>query len=1086
MERAYAPGMRCPSCGYENPEAQSFCGACGQRLEEPTPPPATEVRKTVTVVFSDVTGSTALGERLDPEALRRVMSRYFDAMRAILERHGGTVEKFIGDAVMAVFGVPVVHEDDALRAVRAAAEMRDALARLNEELERDHGVTISNRTGVNTGEVVAGSGGQTIVTGDAVNTAARLEQGAAPGEILLGEATHRLVRDAVVAEDVPPVRAKGKVEPVRAWRLVEVRLGAEAIVRRHDVPIVGRERELRLLREAFDCAIAEGTCVLFTVLGAPGVGKTRLVEGFLASADAEVLRGRCLPYGDGITYWPIVEMLTRAADISDRDGAEEIRGKLRPLAGDDAEGDLVAERLAHLLGAAGTSAGSEETFWAVRKVFETLARTRPLVVDLDDVQWAEPTLVDLIEYVVAWTREAPVLLLCSARPDLLEERPVWGASIRGSTSLELEPLSADEAARLVAEHLVGVPADVAERIASVAEGVPLFVEHLAAMLVDDGTLARENGGWAVRGDLASLAVPPTVSALIQARLERLPPEELAILERAAVEGKSFHRGAVSALSPERDREQLSAPLLSLLRRDLIRPAASLFTGDDGYAFRHLLVRDAAYERIPKERRADLHERYAAWLDAVGAREAEFDEIVGYHLEQASRLLGELAPGDQRAREIGESAAARLGSAGRRALERGDVRAAGALLSRADALLPPSSVERMKILLDLGVVREREGRYEDALAGLGTAERLAREANDVGIAARAVARRQFVLSHVGETPQAELQVEAEALLPELEAAGDETAIAEVFLFLGVSSFWLGRESRAIELLERARALGTRAGAQWVATEAVSWLPAVTATSPMPAAAAVEQWREISASSQISRSTRAFGDHLCAPALAMTGDVDGARALYRGAREVIAELGAEISVYASTMMAAQVELLAGDLEAARELLVEGDRGLERRGETGFRSTVLFLLGDALQALGRTDEAIGATERAEGISFVDDIETNAGWRSARARALADLGSFEEADRLGREALDVLADTEALDTQSRSWSSLGYVLASAGRTEDALKAYREALDLLERKGNVPSVTRVRRTMAILRGEDPGPAELPPGAWGTTWPRGG
>jgi len=1077
--------MRCPSCGRENPQDQAFCGACGQRLE-PISPRGSEVRKTVTVVFSDVTGSTALGERLDPEALRRVMSRYFDAMRAILERHGGTVEKFIGDAVMAVFGVPVVHEDDALRAVRAAAEMREALAGLNEELVRDHGITISNRTGVNTGDVVAGTGDQTIVTGDAVNTAARLEQAAAPGEILLGEDTRRLVRDAIVAEEVPAIQAKGKAEAVRARRLIEVRAGAEAIARRHHVPIVGRERELRLLGQALDRASRDRACVLVTVVGAPGVGKSRLIEEFLAGADAEVVRGRCLPYGDGITYWPIIGMLSHAAGLSDLDGPDETGEKLLRLAGGDGEAELVAERLAQLFGAAGVPAAAEETFWAVRKVFETLARARSLVVDLDDVQWAEPALVDLIEYVAAWTRDAPVLLLCSARPDLLDERPAWGASVPGATTLELEPLSPEESVRLAGEFATGLPADVAGQIATVAEGIPLFVEHLIAMLIDDGTLVHRGDGWIVRGDVGSLAVPPSVSALIQARLERLPAGELGALERASVEGKTFHRGAVMALSPELDRGDLSARLLSLLRRDLIRPAESMFTGDDGYVFRHLMIRDAAYERIPKEQRADLHVRYAAWLAGASGRDTEFEEIIGHHLEQATRLLLELAPGDERARDVGGRAAEKLGSAGRRAFERGDLRAAGSLLSRADALLPPSSRLRAEILLALAIVHEKEGRYEDALGELRTVEQLARESDDVAIAARAVVRRQFVLSHVGKTPQADLQAEVEALVPELEAAGAEEAIAEACLFLGVSVFWRGMESRAIELLERARSLGTRSGAPWVATEAVSWLPAVMATSSMPAAKAVERWREISASTSVSLGTRAFGDHFCAPVLAMTGDLEGARAMYRDAREVMAERGAEITLYASTMMGAQVELLAGDPEAALELLTEGDRGLEQRDETGYRSTVLFLIADALQVLGRTEEAIEATERAAAIAFVDDTDSNAGWRSARARALADLGSFEEAERLGREALDVLAETESLDTQSRSWSSLAYVLASAGRVAEALDAYRRALEMLERKGNVVSAPRVRRTMAILRGENPGPPQLPPGPWGTTWPLGG
>jgi class 3 adenylate cyclase/tetratricopeptide (TPR) repeat protein len=1075
--------MICPSCGHENPEGQRFCGDCGERLDA-KPAPSAEVRKTVTIVFSDVTGSTALGERLDPEALRRVMTRYFDTMRAILERHGGTVEKFIGDAVMAVFGVPVVHEDDALRAARATAEMREALADLNKELERDYGVTISNRTGVNTGEVVAGTGEQTIATGDAVNTAARLEQGAAPGEILLGERTYRLVRDAVVAEDVAPLDAKGKADPVRAWRLVSVHPSAEGIARRRDAPIVGRERELRLLHEAFDRAIADRACVLFTILGAPGVGKSRLVEEFIADADAEVLRGRCLPYGDGITYWPIVEMLSRAAELSELDDSNEIKNKLGRLSGGDAETDLVVERLAQLLGVAGAPAGAEETFWAVRKLFESRARTRPLIVELDDIQWAEPTLVDLIEHVANWTRDAPVLLLCSARPDLLDARPAWGGGMRNAASIELEPLSSSETGHLVMELLAGVPNEVAERVAAAAEGIPLFVEHLVAMLVEDGTLERDGDAWTIAADVATFAVPPTVSALIEARLERLPPEELSILERASIEGKTFHRGAVLALSQEDEAASVPVKLLALVRRDLIRPGESLFVGHEGFAFRHLLIRDAAYARISKDVRADLHERYAAWLDAAaGEREGEFDEIVGYHLEQASRLRGEAASGDERSREAGARAAGKLGAAGRRAFDRGDLRAAAALLGRADALLPPSSTERVPILLDLGVVHEREGRYAEALAILGDAEGLARQAGDIGGASRAVVRRQFIRAHIEDTPQSELQTQVEALLPELEALGDDTAVAEACYFLGVSLNWLGQTTRSVEMLERAQEYATRSGDVRVAPEAASWIPAVMSFGPMAAATVDARWRELRASGSMSRYARAFGDVLQALSLAMMDQIDQARTQWREANAALAELGDETHAAASKMQGGYIELLAGEMEVAERVLTEGDRELERLGEGGYRSTVLCYLADAQQRLGRPEEAIATTERAEAITFGDDFETMSGWRSARARALADLGEYEDADRFAREALDVVAPTEAIETQARTWASLAYVLASAGRTEEALEAYREALGRYDRKGNRPSAERVRGTIARLQGEDAETEPVNVGAWGTTWP---
>src|SRR5688572_14939293 len=431
--------------------------------------PGDEVRKTVTVLFCDVTGSTSLGEQLDPESLRALMARFFEEMRAAIERHGGTVEKFIGDAVMAVFGIPSVHEDDAVRAVRAADEMREALASLNKELERDRGVTIASRIGVNTGDVVAGdpTGGQALVTGDAVNVAARLEQAAAPGEILIGETTMRLVHDAVVATAVEPLELKGKAARVAAYRLEHVAPGAAGVARHLDAPMIGRERELDALREAFTRTVRDRSCVLATILGTPGVGKSRLTREFLTDlpSTSMVVRGRCLSYGDGITYWPVVEMLTVVAGVLEADGPDEIRSKIDALLRGADDATIASVRLAEFLGLAGATASPEETHWAIRKLFEALAAERPLVAVFDDIHWAEPGLLDLIEHVAEWTRDAPILLLCPARPDLQDVRPGWGGQATART-LHLEPLSQDESKQLIV-GLLGrsdAPATVTARV----------------------------------------------------------------------------------------------------------------------------------------------------------------------------------------------------------------------------------------------------------------------------------------------------------------------------------------------------------------------------------------------------------------------------------------------------------------------------------------------------------------------------------------------------------------------------------------------------------------------------------------------
>ena len=392
-------------------------------------------RKTVTVVFCDIVDSTPLGERIDPEVHRRIQERYFDAVRGALERHGGTVEKFIGDAAMAVFGIPTAHDDDALRALRAAIDLRLALSELNSRLERDYGVTIAIRTGVNTGEVIAGdpSQGQAFATGDAVATAQRLESAARAGEILIGESTYRLVSNAVLVEPVEPLNLKGKAQPVPAKRLLGVVEGAPPFPRRLDTPMVGRRAELERLRAELDAVVRERRCRLATIVGPAGIGKSRLGNELLsvAGVDATVLVGRCLPYGEGVTYWPLRGLVLGAVgQLSAERIAEHLEGV------EDAK--RIAALIADAVGAGDAPSASEDTFWAVRRFLEHLARERPLIVALDELQWAEPTLLDLIEYLVGWTAEAPILLLGLGRPELAERRPSWQVTV------SLGPLSAGE------------------------------------------------------------------------------------------------------------------------------------------------------------------------------------------------------------------------------------------------------------------------------------------------------------------------------------------------------------------------------------------------------------------------------------------------------------------------------------------------------------------------------------------------------------------------------------------------------------------------------------------------------------------
>ncbi|HEY2789957.1 MAG TPA: AAA family ATPase, partial [Gaiellales bacterium] len=651
------PEGTCTRCGHQNAGDARFCNECGAAL---APTAAAQSRRTVTVLFCDLVGSTALGDRLDPEVLRGVMTAYHARMRDAVERHGGTVEKFIGDAVMAVFGLPDLHEDDALRAVRAAEEMRSALIDLGGDLDATRAVRMASRMGVNTGEVVIGAG-EALVTGDAVNVAARLEQAAEADEVLLGDATERLVRGAVETGSPRGVDARGKVRALTAHPLVRVVPGADPLARRMDAPLVGRDDELVLLRALYERTVRVGGCHLVTLLAPAGIGKTRLTQEFLACVpEARALWGRCLPYGEGITYWPLAEALS--ATFGD-DPAAEV-GRL--MAGRP-DGARIARTVAAALGREAGD-GELEIPWAVRRVLETLAELRPVVLVLDDIQWAEPALHSLVEHLAALARTAPVLVLCLGRPELFDARPSWATSAYNGATLLLEALTPADSATLVERLAAGaVEPDVRARIVGSAEGNPLFAEQLLAMALEDG------GG--------SGRLPPTIRALLAARIDRLAPPLRSLLEHAAVEGRVFHLGALRAALPDDDAGAIVHGLEELVRADLLRPAPAEVAGDSAHAFRNQLIRDVAYERLSKQRRADVHERLAGWLADRGALS---NEIRAYHLEQAWQLRAQLDPAGSTSQAAARAAADALAAVGRRAAERGDAAAAANLLARATA------------------------------------------------------------------------------------------------------------------------------------------------------------------------------------------------------------------------------------------------------------------------------------------------------------------------------------------------------------------------------------------------------------------
>jgi class 3 adenylate cyclase/tetratricopeptide (TPR) repeat protein len=1032
-----------------------------------------ELRKTVTVVFSDIANSTRLGERLDPESHRRVMGRYFAAMHSALERHGGTVEKFIGDAVMAVFGIPTLHEDDALRAVRAAVEMRTELEEVNRALRRDWELEIAVRTGINTGEVVAGAPGtmQTLITGDAVVVAKRLEESAGPDEIQLGETTYRLVREAVVAEPLGSIEAKGKPQ-LAAWRLLEVQ-GVDGAGLRLDSPLVGRAGDLRALESSFELAESEQACRLFTVLGPAGIGKSRLIHEFVSwlGDRATVLQGRCLPYGDGITFWPLVEVVRHAAAFSDHDSADEARLKIAALLGQDDDAQVVSERVAAAIGRGeAATARPDETFWAVRRLFESIARERPLVVVVDDVQWAENTLLDLIEYIAGWTRGAPVLLCCIARPDLLELRPSWGLPKPNATTILLTPLQKHETDELIANLLGRLPPDSRTGIATVAEGNPLFVEELLRTLVDEGLLRREKGDWVTSGDLGELSVPPTIQALLSARLDRLAPEERAVIQRASVVGQVFWWGAVADLSPPAERPGVGAHLQSLMRKELIRHERSRFWAEDAFRFDHILIRDAAYAALPKEARADLHEEFAGWLERRGGDgAAEYEEFAGYHLEQAVRYRGELGRREEETAALAQEAGRRLASAGRRAVARADASAAANLLGRALGLLPHEGLERGELLVDLGEALHEIGELQQAREILQEALDGAAISGDDAVEARARLELANLrtLFEPGSDSLEELQLAGEQAAAVFERLGDDRRLARALLRIADAHWLRCRVTPGEPLLERARELASRSGDARELSQIRFGLARAAALGPMPAEAAIERCREMLEESAGDRYAEGVTANALAYLEGMRGSFDEARELAARSRAIFEDLGLVLAASVLDVWTGQIELLAGDPAAAERIWRASYETLELLGERGNLSTIAAFLAEALYEQEVDGEAQSLTEVSERTASNDDVTSQIAWRVTRAKLLARRGKVERAEELARDAVGRADQTEWPNLRGWARVSLAKALLAAGRTDEASRTAEEAVEIYDAKGNLAAAAQARDLLSAGAARD-------------------
>ena len=964
-------------------------------------------RKLATVLFVDLVGSTQLVAGADPEVVRRRVNRFFETVAGCVEQHGGTVEKFAGDAVLAAFGVPQAHEDDAQRAVRAALAMRESVTDLGLEA----------RIGIEAGELVVEESESTFATGEAVNLAARLQQAARPGEILVGSTAYRLAAATLVAEDAGPLELKGLDVPVRAWRVVDVVDGPGRPIRTR-TPLVGRESELELLDNTFSRAVRDRRAHLFTVYGDPGIGKSRLAREFLDGVErASTLVGRALPYGEGVTYWPLAEMVKAAAGISDDDPLEEAFEKLRECCAEDAVADVLG-LASGMLEALEGERSPQDIAWAARELVDSVADVQPLILLFEDIHWAEEPLLDLIEHLADRVR-GPVLILCLARPELLDVRPGWGGGRVRSTSIELEPLSDDEstllADKLLTQLLAGadghpfaLPDDVVER----AEGNPLFVEETIRMLVEYGS-----------DDGAADRVPDTLQALIAARIDHLSTPAKTALQRASVIGRVFWKGALDHLSP--DLEELDQLLEDLAHRELVlREARSSISGETAYRFKHLLIREVAYAGLAKLARAQHHARFAEWLARRTGE--ELVEIRAYHLDEAVAFLTELEGAPPEA--LAEEAATALVKAAKRAIAREAYANARTLAVRALELRPTLGARYVAAraawrLQDWGAVKVEMAKVREQ----------AREQNErVTQALALTALAEASVKRDGDAVSARTM--ADDALELVAGEGDAVAYFDALSTRALIGAWLGSQDDYVRFMERAYAVALdarRKDLQTIAAQALAQARLV-ALELDEAELLITRSLELAGESGSVRArlsaTLSYGWFL-----RVKGELDAAETVLDEVRTTAEELGIEPTVAAALMKLGWIARRKGDLRRSEKLFREAARLTAVRGDRG-------LLPDYQAALATTLVDVGKVEEAERLALEAAANAVPEDTSCRIFAMTAVASVRAAQGRDDEAEEILRETAALARrfdyklyEQHPLEKLVELLRDRGRSEDA-----------------------------------------------------
>jgi class 3 adenylate cyclase/tetratricopeptide (TPR) repeat protein len=978
-------------------------------------------RKLATVVFVDLVGSTALLSGTDPEVARRRVQQYFDRVQHCVVTHGGIVEKFAGDAVMAAFGIPQAHEDDAERSIRAALAIMESVKELGLEA----------RIGVESGEVVVDSVESTFATGEAVNVAARLQQAAPPNEILIGPAAQRLTLGCFEVEDEGPIEARGLAEPVWTWRV----LGAtrfEATTRQFSAPLVGRDAELELLENTYSRAVRDRRAHLFTIFGDPGVGKSRLAREFIDGLEsATILFGRALPYGEGVTYSALADMVKVAAGIADDDPLDDAIEKLRDCCPDEAVADLMGLATG-VLQAVQAEHNQQEIAWAARAWAEKLAEPQPLVLVFEDIHWGEEPLLELIEHLGTWVRGVPLLLLCLARPELLDIRQGWGGGRVRATAIELEPLGAAESETLIEALLDDQQLPDAARIAlfEKTEGNPLFVEETIRML------SEANGSRVDR-------IPDTLQALIAARIDHLPPGEKSVLQRAAVTGRSFWAGAVAYLGGEEDGDL--QPLLDdlLLREFVLTEPRSTISGEDAYRFKHVLIREVAYSGLSKTARASHHRRFAEWL-GERARE-ELLEVRAYHLDQAAALLAELdgAPPEELATEAAEA----LEQAGKRALAREANATARRLLHRSVELEPTLQrrYEAARAAWRMSDFPTVSNEMEDVLLG-------AREAGDQDLEARALtALAEVTLLREADVGRAEQLAEKALDVSET----DESRIDAVRI-LETAAWWRGRLGESEAYAEEELEIARRLGRQDLESDALLDLAGiyVARREGERAEPLIERAMELAEESgSLTAKARAFTES--GELHAFRGRHEEALAEFGRARDLFAEVGAATNLARSLMRIGRLVARRGDVAEAERLFRESIRILQPTEDRGTLCEVQRSLAEILLEQGKIDAAEVYALKAVETVGPQDVSSQSTTRKTLALVRAAQGRDDEAEALLRESIDILERSEYTRFLSEPLKAIIQFLEERGRVEDII-AFEERLAELRARA-VPEETAAR-----------------------------